>query len=185
MVKPSVRLPKGRPMVQVGKPMVSKPASKPAKKENPKIAIAREAVTYFEEQYRVLSQMKAEWTANFPKASQARDDIMQQEDIVQAAIQRAKPLVADVKMTIGDFIAQRKWSEGHYDDGELTRLISSSDDGNEILLQFLQEGIVKGVTLDKQRATSWFAQHPEHAARFEGAWKEKAEITTAVMVPKV
>jgi len=189
--KPSIQLPVGRPVIKMGVKTVGKAevcpptVGKAEKVEDPAIVAAREAVQHFECQYQILKDMRAEWDQNFSEANQAWQDVMRQEDTVQDAIQRAKPLVAASKMSINDFIAQRKWSEGHYDDGDLTRLIAAADDGNEVLMQFLLNGVVKGISLDKQRATAWFAQHPEYATRFQDAWKERTEMTTAVTVPKV
>jgi hypothetical protein len=178
MARPSL----GRPSLKTTNKVQPRPA---APKEKPEVQAARQAVVAFERQYSLLQQMRADWEQKFQKAKQALDVIKQQEDIVRDAINKAKPLVSEAGMTIGDFIAQKKWSTDHYDDDEVTRLLTTMDNGPEVLHFLLQEGVLKSVVLDKKAAVAWFAQHPDYADSFNPAFRKKQEMTTAVTVPSI
>jgi len=158
------------------------PAAPPESKD---VRSARLAVQAFTEQYQLLLQMRQDWETNFPDAKEALDDVRRQEDAVQDAIKRAKPLVAAAKMTIGDFTAQRKWEKPHYDEAELTRILAELDNGGEVFAALLHQGLVAAVTLQKEAAVAWFAQNPEYEDVFRSAFREEKETTTAVSVPKV
>ena len=174
----------GRPTLKPTSKVQPRPAAA-RPKEKPEIAAARNAVAAFERQFAVLQQMRAEWEQKFQKAKQALDDVKYQEDVVMNAINKAKPLVSAAGMTIGDFIAQKKWSTDHYDDDEVTKLIASMDNGPEVLHALLQEGVVKSVVLEKKAAVAWFAQNPAYAEAFNSAFRKKEEMTTAVTVPSI
>jgi hypothetical protein len=164
------------------------PAAQPAPQaapESKEVRAARRAVEAFTEQYQLLMQMRQDWEQNFPDAKLALDDVHHQEDAVQEAIKRAKPLVAAAKMTIGDFIAQRKWEKPHYDEEALTKILGELENGGEVFATLLQQGLVASVTLQKEAAVAWFAQHPEYEQVFKDAFRDEKEMTPAVTVPKV
>lgn len=160
------------------------PADQPVA-ETKEVRSARLAVQAFTEQYELMMQMRREWEQSFPDAKLALDDVLMQQDVVKDAIQKAKPLVAAAKMTIGDFIAQRKWEKPHYDEEKLTGILASLENGGEVFAVLLQNGLVKSVVLQKEAAIAWLAQNPEYGAAFEDAFCEEKETTTAVTVPKV
>jgi len=161
-----------------------KPRAKP-KEEKPDLEAAQAAVQEFETQHRVLVEMRQDWNENFPEAKLALDDIKRQEDLVFDAINKAKPLVAKAKETVGDFKAQRKYSKPLYDPEEVTKLVRDLEEGLNIFSEMLDAGIIKVIDLDREPALAWFAQRPDYAKAFEPAFKEEQEMTTAVTVPKV
>ena len=180
-----------RPSINTGKTSgkdkpagLPKPRAKP-KKENVHLEAARDAVQEFETQHRLLLEMRKDWLTNFPEARLAQEDILLQEDSVADAVKSAKPLVAKAKESVGDFIAKRKFSKPCYDPSVVTKLISELEDGLTILDEMMGDGIVKLIDLDKDAALAWFAQRPAYSEKFQDAFKEEKEMTTAVTVPKI
>jgi hypothetical protein len=161
------------------------PNEAPVVAETKEVRAARVAVEEFTRHYALLVQMKKEWEQSFPEANDALLEIRQQEDLVQDAIKKAKPLVALAKMTIKDFIVQRKWEKPHYDDEELTRILSSLENCGDVFATLMQNGLITSVSLQKDAAIAWFAQNPEYGKVFESAFRDEKEMTPAVTVPKV
>jgi hypothetical protein len=162
-----------------------KPIAAPQKQEDPDVVAARAAVENFEVQRRVLREMKEDWERNYPEANQARQDILRQEDLVTDAVAKAKPLIAKVKQSIGEFTAQRKFSKAHYDEEEVTKVLTTLENRLAIFDEMLSSGIVSGVGLNQAAALAWFAQRPDYAEAFQPAFKDEAEMTCAVSVPKI
>jgi len=185
MPRPTIKT-GGAPQKEKPKPAgLPKPRAKPKPDVNADLASAQRAVQEFETQHRMLVEMKQDWDNNFPEARLALEDIRRQEDMVQDAIKKAKPLVAKCKETVGDFKAQRKFSKPHYDPEEVTRLVTELENGLVIFEEMLDSGIVKVIDLDKDAALAWFAQRPDYSEAFNSAFKPEEEMTTAVTVPKV
>lgn len=161
-----------------------KPIAAP-QQENPDVIAAKRAVENFELQHRLLAEMKEDWERNFPEASLAQKDILAQEDAVTSAIDKAKPLIAKVKQSIGEFKATRKWSKAHYDEEGVTRVLTSLENRLEVLDEMLSSGIVSTIGLNQTAALAWFAQRPQYSEAFQPAFKAEVETTTAVTVPKI
>lgn len=153
--------------------------------EDPALATAKAAVENFELQKRMLDEMREDWEKNYPEANQARQDIMHQEDLVVAAINKAKPLIAAIKQTIGDFKATRKFKKAHYDEKEVTQILSTLENRLDIFEEMLQSGIVEALGLNRDATIAWFAQRPGYAEAFHPAFKEEEEDTCAVSIPKL
>lgn len=191
MAKPiigNMRRANPKPAVPASKPEptgLPKPIAAPQKQEDPNVAAAKAAVENFEIQRRVLSEMKEDWEKNFPEANVARQNIMKQEDLVTDAIAKAKPLIAKVKQSIGEFTAQRKFSKARYDDEEVTRILATLENRLQVFDEMLSSGIVTAVGLNREAALAWFAQRPAYAEAFQPAFKDVEEQTCAVSVPKV
>lgn len=145
---------------------------------------AKQAVKEFEVQRRMLDDMRRDWEDNYPEASLARRDVLEQEDRVENAVKIAKPLVAAAKEDVGDFKAKRKFSSPKYDAAEVARIVAQHEAGLTILKEMLDDGVVKVIDLDKDHAIAWFAQRPSFSEVFQSAFREKEEMTTAVTVPK-
>ena len=178
----------GRPPVKVAPTQTLRPpprrAGTPAQL-SPELAAAKQAVEDFEKQYQLLQRMRLDWEAQFPEALEALNEVRQQEDIVENAIKRAKPLVATAHVTVGEFKAQRKWDAAHYDGEEITRILAQTPRADKIFLDMLTAGILEAVALNRDASLGWFAQHPDYATIFNKAFVEETETTTAVTVPKV
>lgn len=175
----TVEIPKSEP---AGLP---KPKTYPQRSEDPNIAAAKAAVENFENQKRMLDEMREDWEKNFPEASIARRDILQQEDLVVDAINTAKPLVAKAKQTIGDFKATRKFDKAHYDEKELTQILASFEDGLNVFDEMLKDGVIESLKINREAALAWFAQRPTYADAVQGAFKDEQEMTCAVTTPKI
>jgi hypothetical protein len=192
MVKPAIGIvrranPKPAPEAPAAKPEpkgLPKPIAAPQRQEDPDVAAAKAAVENFEVQRRVLGEMKEDWEKNFPEANQARQDILRQEDVVMDAIAKAKPLIAKIKQSIGEFTAQRKYSKPRYDDEEVTKILASLENRLEVFDEMLSSGIVSAIGLNREAALAWFAQRPTYAEAFQPAFKDTEEQTCAVSVPK-
>jgi hypothetical protein len=192
-----------KPVIRTGRPVITqpKPAAKPEpkkgppaglpkprvqpKQEDPDIAAAKAAVENFEVQKRVLREMKEDWEQNFQEAHIARQDILRQEDIVVEAINGAKPLVAKIKQSIGDFIATRKYSKACYDEKEVTKILSTLENRLDVFNEMLDSGIVEVIGFSREATIAWFAQRPGYSEVFQAAFQDAAEMTCAVTVPKV
>lgn len=162
------------------------PKPKVAQKvEDPALAAAKAAVENFEIQKRVLIEMREDWEKNYPEANQARQDILRQEDLVVDAINKAKPLIASVKQTIGDFKATRKFKKAHWDEKEITQILSTLENRLDIFEEMLSSGIVEALSLNREATIAWFAQRPGYTEAFQPAFKEEQEDTCAVSVPKI
>lgn len=188
--RPRIRQPKAAPPAAPSKDTKPEPTGLPKpvvprQDEDPDVAAARKAVEQFENERRVLHEMVADWVTNFPEAHLARQEILEQEDIVNAAIAKAKPLVAKAKQSIGDFTATRKYKNAHYDESEVMRILSSLENRLELINEMIDSGVVKALSLDTDATIAWFAQRPGYASTFQPAFKERAEQTCAVGVPKV
>ena len=153
--------------------------------DSPVIAAAKSAVSEYEVQRRMLTEMSEEWEGNFPEANLARKDLLVQEDAVISSIKAAKPLVAAAGETVGDFLAQPKSQKAQYDEKEVTKLLGTFEDGPQIFMEMLDSGIIKVVSLERDAAIAWFAQHPAYAEAFQEAWIEEMSMTTSVTVPKL
>lgn len=154
------------------------------KTEDPAVALAKAAVENYENQKRMLTEMKEDWEKNFPEANVAQQEILRQEDIVSEAISKAKPLVAAVKQTIGDFKATRKFDRAHYDETEILQILSTLEQRLEIFEEMLQSGIIESLSMNRDATIAWFAQRPAFSEPFSPAFKEEKEATCAVSVPK-
>jgi hypothetical protein len=194
MPKPTIGLitrkanPKPIPGTVAARPEPSglpKLSAAPQKQEDPDVRAAKAAVENFEVQRRVLKEMQEDWEDNYPEANQARQDVLRQEDIVTKAIADAKPLIAKVKQSIGDFAAQRKYSAPHYDEEEVTKVLSSLENRLEVFDAMLSSGIVSAIGLNREASLAWFAQRPDYASAFQTAFKDREEQTCAVTVPKI
>jgi len=181
MIRPSIRVapkpvrePKGLP----------KPKSR-VKEETPGHALAEKAVEEFENQRRVLSEMKEDWAANFPEANEAYQDILRQEDVVMEALSAAKVLVAEIKTSIGEFKATRKFEKPHYDKKEVKNILASLENKVAILEDLFESGIVSSVEFDREASLAWFAQRPSYSEIFKPAFTEENEKSCAVSVPKI
>lgn len=180
--KPAPAAPAAPKPEPVGLP---RPIAAPQRQEDPKVVAARAAVEIFEVQRRLLNEMRGDWESNFPEANIARQEILKQEDIVMDAITKAKSKVAEVKQSIGDFKAQPKFSKAHYDEEEVTKILSAMENRLDVFDAMLTSGIVAAIGLNREAALAWFAQHPAYAESFQPAFKESEEMTCAVSVPKI
>lgn len=166
----------------------SKKAKSKGRKASPKkvnkTAKAVAAVKRFDEEYETLQTMKKNWKKKFPKAHDALQQIKEQEDIVTAAMEKAKPLVAEAKETVGGFKCVRKWSSPHYDDKKVTDLIYEAENAADIIAEMFLEGVIKVLELD-ELATPWIAKRPEYSEFFKDAWVDRKEKTPAVSMPKI
>jgi len=180
---PKKKKPTSLPSPKLGKSGPPKPRSSETK-VRPEVAKAKVAVRKFEEELAVFHKMRAAWSDDYPEAASALEDLKRQQDTVEEACKKAKPLVAKAKVDIGDFTAQRKYKSAHYDDEVIMQMMAAAEDAGVVMEAFLEGGIVTSIALDKDATTAWFAQHPEFAERFNSAWVEEVEMTTAVTVPK-
>jgi hypothetical protein len=192
MTRPTIQLPKGyvRPKTETTEAGKTEPVGLPKPKVHPKptdfsLLNAQTAVEEYEIQRRVLDEMREDWESNFPEASLARNSVLQQEDLVREAIAKAHALVAIAKKTVGDFVATPKWSKPHYDEAEVTRILSSLSNRLEVFEKMIDSGIVDAISLKKEAALAWFAQHPDLANSFQSAFKDREEKTCAVSTPKI
>jgi len=167
------------PPVGLPKPVVT------PKQADPDLALAQAAVENYELQKRLLEEMKEDWDKNFPEAYLARQDILQQQDIVVEAINKAKPLIAKIKQSIGDFVATRKYSKARYDEKEVTQILSTLENRLEVFGEMLESGIVEAIGLNDAATIAWFAQRPGYAESFKTAFKDREEQTCAVTTPKI
>jgi len=152
---------------------------------DPTVQEAEQAVQTFLDEAARLNQMNDDFRQSFPDAFAALQEIKQQEDVVQEAIARAHPLVQQAKQDIGPFVCQRKFKKAHYDDKEFLTLTAELEDSDaQLLLDMVKEGHVKKITLSDS-ATGFFAQNPDVASHYQPAWRERAEMTPAVTVPKI
>jgi hypothetical protein len=165
----------------------SKPTSLPpipAEKPQP-TSDAQEAVQRYESLRQELEDAKAAFEKKHPKAVAALKSIRELEDSVQDAIAAAKPLVADAKETVGEFLCKRRFSAAHYDGEEVTKILGSFKNSGEVYADLYRVGVVKKIEFDKDRLVSYFARDPGYTEAFKGAWREKTELTPAVTVPKL
>lgn len=155
------------------------------KQTDPAVQEAEQAVQTFLDEAERLNQMNDDFRQSFPDAYAALQEIKQQEDVVQEAIARAHPLVQQAKQDIGPFVCQRKFKKAHYDDKEFLNLTAELDDADaQLLLTMVKEGHVKKISLNDS-VNGFFAQNPDVAKHYQEAWRERAEMTPAVTVPKV
>ena len=153
----------------------------PRKVDN--LAAAQEAVNAFEEERDRLHEMKKEFQEKFPDANAFLQDVMRQEDLVSDKIKMAVPLIRDARQNVGDFKCQIKRSSPHYDDKEFSQLVTEIEEGGTILIELLEGGYVKKLSLDSS-AAAYFAQHPDAAEHFQPSWKDAEDLTPAITVPK-
>jgi len=159
------------------------PRPAPQRHDSREVEAAKKAVAEFEKQLTVLRHMEADWEQAFSEAHEALNTVKVQEDVVESAIRRAKPLVAAAKVTIGDFSVERKWAKPHYDEDEIARLLAKANPA--ILQGLLKDGVATGVKLEREASVAWFAQRPQFAKVVQPAFRDETEITPAVTVPKV
>jgi len=145
---------------------------------------AQQAVEQFEQEYKILLEMRDDYRKSFPEAYSAQQELLRQEDIVREAIKTAHPLVQQAKQTIGDFECQRKWAQAGYDEKKFMEIIDQLPEGGELIKELLSAGVVKAISLDK-KAVEWFAQNPDAAQVVTDAWRDKHEKTAAVTCPKI
>lgn len=171
---------KGKPQ---GLPKKTIAAPKNRGKASPKEA-AQSAVLDFEQKLEALSNMRDEWTNNFPDAAQAQEDIKVQEDTVGDAITVAKPLVALCEESVGGFRCTIKHSTAKYDDSQIFEILKAQEHLAELVAGMITDGVISGIALDRKIATALIAKTPEYAELFQDAWKERKKLTPAVTVPK-
>lgn len=157
----------------------------PRQDQDPDVAAAQKAVEEFENEQRLLKEMADDWVDKFPEAHLARQEILEQEDRVVAAVNKAKPLVSKAKKSIGEFQATRKFKDAHYDESAVMDILSGLENRLEVVGEMIDSGIVNALSLNKDAAIAYFAKRPQYAKTFEAAFKEREEQTCAVKVPKV
>jgi len=146
---------------------------------------AEDAVQAFEHEANNLSSMREEFQQAYPDAVDALEAIKQQEDVVAQTIADAKSKVAAAKITIGDFLCKRAFSQPGYDDDRLTEILMSSPQRAELFELLVEAGVIKSVNTDRQAAAVFAAQNPKDSAPLQTAWEDKKELTPRVSVPKV
>jgi len=169
---------------QVGKSAAPTGLPEPKSKQEltPEL-LARNAVDDFEKERTLLADMLEDFEQQHSEAASALQTIKQQEDIVASRIADAKSLVAAAKKTIGEFICQIKHSKPKYDDAAFTELVGKNEDPDTVI-ELVKAGAVKKIVLGPS-AVKWFAQHPDAAENYVDAWRDKAEMTPAITVPKL
>lgn len=145
---------------------------------------AEEAVANFEECYSDLQAMRLKFVRDFPKAHQAYQQILQQEDQVQEAIKYAHTLVQQARVTIGPFACVPKWSAAGYDGEAILEVLRHCEDRGVVLQELLDAGVLKELVLDRS-ATAFFASNPQYGELVKPAWRDRAEKTAAVTDPKI
>jgi hypothetical protein len=148
------------------------------------LAAAQKAVNVFEKERDRLYAMKDEFQEKFSDAHAFLQDIMRQEDLVSDKIKLAVPLIRDAQQDVGDFKCQLKRSLPHYDDQEFTQLATEIEEGGAILIELIEGGYVKKLSLDSS-AAAYFSQHPEAAEHFQSAWRDAKDLTPAITAPKI
>jgi predicted Zn-dependent protease len=146
---------------------------------------AKAAVSQFEEEYRALRDMRNEFSTQFPDAAEALAEIKAQEDRVAEAINHAKNQVAQAKVTIGEFLCKRAFSQPGYDDSQLTDIILNHPERDTLFSLLAQAGVITGLKTDRAAAAVFAAQNPQDGAPLQPAWKDKEELTPRVTTPKV
>ena len=91
--------------------------------------------------------------------------------------------MAAAGVTIGDFKCTKKFSQPHYDESDLTKILRDSPDGPSIVFQMLQDGVAS-LSLDKKEIAVWAARNPQVEKLIQPAWREKEPMKPAVSVPK-
>ena len=166
-----IRIPSTRPKTTPKKPQSS----------NPELVKARDAVQVFELELTHLHTLREEWSANFPEAAEALEDIRRQEDEVAEALKNAKSCVAAAGTTVGEFKLTKKTKAEHYDGQAVTDIIHEQN-RPDIVMELISEGMAR-IELVKE-ATAWIARHQVIAEALESAWRERASLTPAIQVPK-
>ncbi len=146
---------------------------------------AHDAVQLYERLRQRLEEARVSFESRHPHAVVELKSIREMEDEVKEAIKAAKPLVAAVKESIGDFSCQRKFAAAHYDNDEVTKILGTFENAGEVYADLYRVGVVKHIEFDKDRLVTYFSRDPGYAEAFKKAWREKTELTPAVSVPKL
>ena len=145
---------------------------------------AEAAVAKFEEERDSLLQMREDFKQSFPDAADALEAIKQQEDVVNDAVAQAKTRIAQAKISVGDFLCKRAFSQPGYDDDRLTEILQTNSDRLELFSALVDAGVIKKVVTDRQAAAIFAAQNPKDSKPLQPAWEDKKELTPKVSVPK-
>lgn len=152
--------------------------------KNPAVKAAEEAVANFDEGHQTLLQMQADFKEQHPEAVAFLDVIKQQQDEVEGLIEVAKLKVRTAKLTVGEFVCQRKWSQAGYDGKKMMTIITDLENIGEVVEDLIKEGVVEAIGLSKS-ALSFIAGRPEYSELFQPAFEDKKEKTPAVTTPKI
>ena len=148
------------------------------------LSAAKLAVEEFEAEHTELVLMQDEFAEKFSEANIFLENIKLQEDLVQSKIAAAIPLIREAKQNVGDFKCQLKKSKPCYDDKEFMSLVTQIEEGGDILINLIDGGYIKKVSLDPS-AAGYFSQHPAEAEHFQSAWREARDMTPAITPPKL
>lgn len=146
---------------------------------------AKQAVQQFETTYRELRDMRKQFSEEFPEAAEALAEIKSQEDRVAEALNHAKTKVAQAKVTIGEFLCKRAFSQPGYDDQQLADILFNHEQRTALFDALVESGVIVGLKTDRAQAAIFSAQNPEFGAPLQPAWKDKEELTPRVTAPKV
>jgi len=153
-------------------------------KDNSALVKAREAVGEFESVRDDLEDMRDAFEENFPEASKEIHHIRQVEDEVLTLIDKAKLAVRDAKVSVGDFKLTRKFSRAGYDDKEFLDAIIRSKN-KDLLFDLVKTGVIASVKVDGESSRVYFERDEGAYRVVKDAWREKAELTPSVKVPKI
>jgi hypothetical protein len=132
-----------------------------------------------------LESMKEDWRREFSDASREFDSILMQEDAVKEAINKAKPLVAEAKESIGPFVCTLKKSKPCYDTDLVVKILLECEECGKAMEDLLKAGVMTSIVLDNDATVRFMARNKDWGEIFQSAWKESQDLTPAVKVPKV
>jgi hypothetical protein len=93
---------------------------------------AHEAVQHYVQLRQRLEEAKVAFEDKHPQAVKELKAIREMQDEVQEAITAAKPLVAEAKESIGDFVCKRRFASAHYDNEKVTSILGTFENAGEV-----------------------------------------------------
>src|SRR6185295_15770663 len=133
-------------------------------------------------------ELQKEFEGRFPEANEALHEIQKLQDAIQAAIDRAKPLVREAGQTINDFVYQPKSTNPNYDGEKLLKIIDkrNADEAGELFKTLVDLGLLKALVVDQSVAQVFRTTNEEMAKQIESAWdKGGPPLTAVIFTPKI
>jgi hypothetical protein len=163
----------------------------PAVEEDPKARarrLAQEAVQNFENLREELNKEERIFQEEHPEAWKSLQDIHKLKDDVSQAVAAAKPLVAALGESIGEFRVTIKSTKPHYDETKFASILCELESSNlgDVFKALHAAGVITAVSLDKEAVSVYFPRNPEVQEGFTDAFDPGGTpLTPAVSVPKV
>jgi len=149
---------------------------------------AEVAVRQYEEKAKEYYAEREQFEQSYPEALVELQRIGEIKEDVLESIEKAKILVRDAGVSIGDFRVQTKFTQAGYDASKMTELLIAlpPKEMAAVIKSMVEKGVMTSIVINRDAIKVAFPHDPAMSAVFEKAYDEGGEpLTPAVYTPKL